>query len=34
MRTPWVTPEGMEKLKEELDHLWRVERPETTREVS
>ncbi len=34
MRTPWITPEGMEKLKEELDHLWRVERPEITRKVS
>lgn len=34
MRTPMITPEGMEKLKEELDHLWRVERPETTRKVS
>ena len=29
-----ITPEGMEKLKEELDHLWRVERPEITRKVS
>lgn len=29
-----ITPEGMEKLKEELDHLWRVERPEVTRKVS
>ncbi|OEK00542.1 transcription elongation factor GreB [Roseivirga sp. 4D4] len=34
MRTPMITPEGMEKLKDELDHLWRVERPETTRKVS
>ncbi len=24
----------MEQLKEELDHLWRVERPETTRKVA
>lgn len=24
----------MEKLKEELDHLWRVERPDTTNKVS
>jgi len=29
-----ITPEGMEKLKDELDHLWRVERPETTKKVS
>jgi len=29
-----ITPEGMEKLKEELDHLWRVERPEITKKVS
>ena len=29
-----ITPEGLEKLKDELDHLWRVERPETTKKVS
>lgn len=29
-----ITPEGMEKLKAELDHLWRVERPDTTQKVS
>ncbi|MDN5202522.1 transcription elongation factor GreB [Fulvivirgaceae bacterium BMA10] len=34
MRTPMITPEGMEKLKEELDHLWRVERPDITNKVS
>ncbi|OEJ99839.1 transcription elongation factor GreB [Roseivirga misakiensis] len=34
MRTPMITPEGMEKLKDEIDHLWRVERPETTKKVS
>ncbi len=34
MRTPMITPEGMEKLKEELDHLWRVERPDITKKVS
>ncbi|MGK7390148.1 MAG: transcription elongation factor GreB [Candidatus Cyclobacteriaceae bacterium M2_1C_046] len=33
-RTPMITPEGLEKLKNELDHLWRVERPETTQKVS
>ena len=32
--TPLITPEGLEKLKAELDHLWRVERPETTQKVS
>lgn len=34
MRTPMITPEGFEKLKEELDYLWRVERPEVTNKVS
>jgi transcription elongation factor GreB len=34
MKTPLITPEGLEKLKAELDHLWRVERPETTQKVS
>ncbi len=34
MKTPMITPEGMEKLKAELDHLWRVERPDTTQKVS
>ena len=34
MRSQLITPEGFEKLKAELDHLWRVERPETTRKVS
>ena len=29
-----ITPEGLEKLKDELDHLWRVERVETTKKVS
>ena len=29
-----ITPEGMENLKEELNHLWKVERPETTKKVS
>ena len=29
-----ITPQGMERLKEEHDHLWRVERPETTNKVS
>lgn len=33
-KTLLITPEGLEKLKAELDHLWRVERPETTQKVS
>ena len=34
MKTPLITQEGLEKLKAELDHLWRIERPETTQKVS
>ena len=34
MKTMWITAEGLEKLKAELDHLWRVERPETTQKVA
>jgi len=34
MKTQLITPEGLEKLKAELDHLWRVERPDTTQKVS
>ncbi len=34
MKTPFITPEGLEKVKAELDHLWRVERVETTQKVS
>ena len=34
MKTLMITPEGFEKLKAELDHLWRVERPDTTQKVS
>ena len=29
-----ITPEGAKKLQEELEHLWRVERPRVTREVA
>jgi transcription elongation factor GreB len=29
-----ITPEGLEKLKAELEHLWRVERPDITNKVS
>ncbi len=34
MRSQLITPEGMERLKAELDHLWRVERRETTKKVT
>lgn len=34
MKTPFITPEGLEKLKAELDTLWRIERPDTTQKVS
>jgi transcription elongation factor GreB len=34
MKTMLITPEGLEKLKAELDHLWRVERPDTTAKVT
>jgi len=34
VRTKIVTREGYNKLKDELDNLWRVERPETTRKVT
>jgi transcription elongation factor GreB len=34
MKTLLITPEGLEKLKAELHHLWRVERPDTTQKVS
>ncbi|PXY02611.1 transcription elongation factor GreB [Marinifilum breve] len=33
-RTLMITPEGFEKLKEELNHIWTVERPEVTAKVS
>jgi transcription elongation factor GreB len=34
MKTPQITPEGLEKLKAELNNLWRVERPDTTQKVA
>jgi len=34
MKTQLITREGYDKLKEELDHLWRVERPDVTQKVS
>lgn len=33
-RKHYITPEGYAKLEAEADHLWRVERPRVTREVS
>ncbi len=30
----YITPEGADKLRDELDHLWRVERPKVTQAVS
>ncbi|MAE95133.1 MAG: transcription elongation factor GreB [Deltaproteobacteria bacterium] len=30
----YITPEGLKKLQEEAEHLWRVERPRVTHEVS
>jgi transcription elongation factor GreB len=32
--SPYITPEGDAALRRELDHLWRVERPQVTRSVS
>lgn len=34
MKTKLITPEGFQKLKDELDHLWRVYRPEITQKVT
>ncbi len=34
MKTPLITRAGYNALKEELDHLWRVERPDVTQKVS
>lgn len=33
-RTALITPDGYKTLADELDHLWRVRRPEVTRAVS
>lgn len=32
--SPYVTPEGAARLREELDRLWRVERPEVVRALA
>lgn len=34
MKTKLITKEGFKKLQAELDHLWRKERPETTKVVA
>ena len=34
MRTDLITRAGMTKLRTELDELWRIERPETTKKVA
>lgn len=33
-KAPYITPEGARTLRDELDQLWRVERPAVTRAVS
>ena len=30
----YITPEGFRKLQQELEHLWKIERPRVTHEVS
>jgi len=32
--SPYITADGARRLREELDHLWRVKRPEVTRAVA
>ncbi len=34
MRTPLITRQGFNDLEKELDHLWRIERPEVTKKVT
>jgi transcription elongation factor GreB len=34
MKTPLITRKGYEKLQAELNHLWRIERPEVTKKVA
>lgn len=34
LKTPLVTRKGYQRLREELDTLWRIERPEITRKVT
>ena len=33
-RSPYITPEGARRLQDELTHLWKVERPRVTAEVT
>ena len=33
-QSPYITKAGAEKMREELNHLWKVERPRVTHEVS
>lgn len=33
-KSNYITPEGMKRLRDELDHLWTVERPKVTQEVA
>ncbi|MGE5242274.1 MAG: transcription elongation factor GreB [Bacteroidota bacterium] len=32
--SPYITPDGAKRLRDELDHLWRVKRPQVTQAVS
>ncbi len=34
MKSNYITPEGEKRLRDELNHLWKVERPRVTQEVS
>ena len=34
LKSDLITPQGYQKLQDELDYLWRVKRPEVTRSVS
>ncbi len=34
MKTNLITREGFDRLKKELDYLWREERPEVTKKVT
>jgi transcription elongation factor GreB len=33
-RSTYITPEGMQRLQDEYDHLWKVERPKVTEAVA
>src|SRR5688572_18657397 len=34
MRSSYITPEGAKRLRDELDRLWKVERPAVTQQVA